>query len=74
MFKKISCIILGVIFTILGIIGLILPVVPQIPLLAAALFCFCEASDKLKSKVKNSRIYRKYIKENAPITPKKKGC
>jgi len=39
----------GLFFLLLGIIGLLLPVVPQIPFLLAALFCFMRSSRRFKA-------------------------
>ncbi len=39
----------GLFLFLLGIIGLLLPVVPQIPFLLAALFCFMRSSRRFKA-------------------------
>jgi uncharacterized membrane protein YbaN (DUF454 family) len=39
----------GLLFSLLGLIGLLLPVIPQIPLLLAAIFCFMRCSTRVRT-------------------------
>ncbi len=62
--KKIICIILAVIFYILGIIGLCLPIIPQVPFLVLGFFFSSIASKKFKEKVMGTNFYKKHIEEH----------
>ena len=50
----------GVIFLIFGVIGLILPVIPQVPFLLISLYCFCRLSDRLKDRIMDHPLYKRY--------------
>lgn len=51
---------LGSVFTLFGIIGLLIPVVPQVPFLLAAAFCFSKGSRRMNRWIRGTKIYRKY--------------
>ena len=68
--KKIICIFLGSILTVLGIIGLMLPVIPQIPFLIGGIFCFSIASDKFKEAVYHSKLFKEKIKPHLKKYPR----
>ena len=61
--KKVICIILSILFYILGIIGLCIPVVPQIPFLIAGTFFMALASKTFKKKITQTQFYKKHLKE-----------
>ena len=61
--KKIICIILSIIFFILGIIGLCIPVVPQIPFFLAGAFFMALASKTFKKKITQTEFYQKNLKD-----------
>ena len=51
-------IILGFLFTIIGVIGVILPILPTTPFLLIASFCFMKGSDKLNNWFKSTKLYK----------------
>lgn len=53
--------IIGCVSTALGIIGAVLPILPTVPFLLLAMFCFSRSSDRLKQKLEASSLYQKYI-------------
>lgn len=61
MLKKLL-VVLGFISLILGIIGTLLPVMPTIPFLFVAYFCFSKGSDKFKEWYLQSKFHKKYLK------------
>ena len=61
MLKKLL-VVLGFISLILGIIGTLLPVMPTIPFLFAAYFCFSRGSDKFREWYLHSKFHKKYLK------------
>ncbi|MBQ6392036.1 MAG: DUF454 family protein [Eubacterium sp.] len=50
----------GILFLVLGVIGLILPVIPQVPFLLISLYCFCRMSDRLKDRIREHPLYKRY--------------
>lgn len=61
--KKIICLILASIFYLLGIIGLIIPIVPQIPFFIIGTIFLIIGFKKIKEKILESKLYKKYLKE-----------
>lgn len=61
MLKKLL-VVLGFISLILGIIGTLLPVMPTIPFLFVAYFCFTRGSDKFREWYLHSKFHQKYLK------------
>ncbi len=61
MLKKLL-VVLGFISLVLGIIGTLLPVMPTIPFLFVAYFCFSKGSDKFKEWYLHSKFHNKYLK------------
>lgn len=59
--KRALWIIAGIIFSIFGIIGLMLPVIPQVPFLLAAGFCFTKVSRRFHRWITNNSLYIKYL-------------
>lgn len=55
-------VVLGFIFLLLGIIGALLPVMPTIPFLFLACFCFTRGSDKFRDWYLHSKFHKKYLK------------
>ncbi len=53
--------IFGTVFLILGLIGLLLPVIPQIPFLAASAVFFASGSERMRKKILNNHLYKKYL-------------
>lgn len=58
MMKKILYMIVGCISLGLGIIGVILPILPTVPFVLLAAFCFAKASERLDVWFKNTKLYR----------------
>ena len=55
--KKIIYIFIGCISLGLGIIGVILPILPTIPFVLLAAFCFAKSSERLDGWFKNTKLY-----------------
>lgn len=56
--KKILYIMIGCISLGLGIIGVILPILPTVPFVLLAAFCFAKSSEKSEDWFKNTKLYR----------------
>lgn len=56
--KKILYIFIGCISLGLGIIGVILPILPTVPFVLLAAFCFARSSERLDGWFKNTNLYR----------------
>lgn len=56
--RKILYIIIGCISLGLGIIGVILPILPTVPFVLLAAFCFAKSSERLDGWFKNTKLYR----------------
>lgn len=59
--RKILYIIIGCISLGLGIIGVILPILPTVPFVLLAAFCFARSSERLDGWFKNTKLYRENI-------------
>jgi hypothetical protein len=59
--KKFVLLIAGGINTILGIIGITLPVLPTVPFLLVATFCFAKCSARLNNKLCQTKFYKNHI-------------
>ena len=56
--KKILYILIGCISLGLGIIGVVLPILPTVPFVLLAAFCFAKSSERLNGWFKNTKLYR----------------
>ena len=56
--KKILYILIGCIALGLGIIGVVLPILPTVPFVLLAAFCFARSSKRLDGWFKNTKLYR----------------
>ncbi len=56
--KKILYILIGCISLGLGIIGVVLPILPTVPFVLLAAFCFARSSERLDGWFKNTKLYR----------------
>ncbi|PID67307.1 MAG: hypothetical protein CR959_00815 [Fusobacteriales bacterium] len=61
--NKILYIIVGILSVILGTIGIFLPVLPTVPFLLLALFCFNRSSDRFYNYVKNHKRFGKILRD-----------
>ena len=60
---KVVFLILGILSFSFGIIGVVVPLLPTTPLLLLALYCFARSSKKLEEKLRNSKLYEKYLED-----------
>lgn len=56
--KKIIYIFIGCISLGLGIIGVIFPILPTVPFVLLAAFCFARSSERLDGWFKNTKLYK----------------
>ena len=56
-------IIIGFLFTGLGILGVFLPVLPTTPFLLVALYCFTKGSRRVQQWFMSTELYKKHVKE-----------
>lgn len=61
MIKKLSLIIIGSIFVILGTLGIFLPLLPTTPFLLLAAACYLKSSEKLHDWLLNHKLLGKFI-------------
>ncbi len=59
--KKIIYAVFGTLCLILAIIGALLPLIPTVPFVLLAAFCFARSSDRLNERFKQSKFYKKYV-------------
>lgn len=53
----------GMVFTVCGAIGVLLPVLPTVPFLLLAAFCFSKGSTRLHERLLGSAFYKRHIDE-----------
>lgn len=56
--KRISFVVLGCISLALAMLGVVLPILPTVPFLALAAFCFAKSSDRLNNWLINTKFYQ----------------
>ena len=56
-------ILLGLIFTGIGMIGVLVPVLPTTPFLILASYCFVRGSDKFHNWLKATKVYKDYAED-----------
>ena len=56
--KKIFYVTLGLLSLALGILGALLPILPTVPFVLLAAFCFARGSQRLDAWLRTTRIYR----------------
>ena len=56
--KRISFVVLGCVSLALAVIGVVLPILPTVPFLALAAFCFAKSSDRLNNWLINTKFYQ----------------
>lgn len=63
--RKILYIMIGCISLGLGIIGVILPILPTVPFVLLAAFCFARSSERLDGWFKNTKLYEEWYDETS---------
>ncbi|WP_314018622.1 YbaN family protein [Lancefieldella parvula] len=56
--KRITFVVLGCVSLALAVIGVVLPILPTVPFLALATFCFAKSSDRLNNWLINTKFYQ----------------
>ena len=56
--KRIAFVVLGCISLTLAVLGVVLPILPTVPFLALAAFCFAKSSDRLNNWLLNTKFYQ----------------
>ena len=56
--KRIAFIVLGCLSLALAVLGVLLPILPTVPFLALAAFCFAKSSDRLNNWLINTKFYQ----------------
>ncbi|MBF0954583.1 MAG: YbaN family protein [Atopobium sp.] len=56
--KRIAFVVLGCVSLALAVIGVVLPILPTVPFLALAAFCFAKSSDRLNNWLINTKFYQ----------------
>ena len=56
--KRITFVVLGCVSLVLAVIGVVLPILPTVPFLALAAFCFANSSDRLNNWLINTKFYQ----------------
>ena len=56
--KRIVLVVLGCISLALAVLGVVLPILPTVPFLALAAFCFAKSSDRLNNWLINTKFYQ----------------
>ncbi len=56
--RRITFVVLGCVSLALAVIGVVLPILPTVPFLALAAFCFAKSSDRLNNWLINTKFYQ----------------
>ena len=56
--KRVAFMALGCISLALAVLGVVLPILPTVPFLALAAFCFAKSSDRLNNWLSNTKFYQ----------------
>lgn len=56
--KRIAFIVLGCLSLVLAVLGVVLPILPTVPFLALAAFCFAKSSNRLNNWLINTKFYQ----------------
>ena len=56
--KRITFVVFGCVSLALAVIGVVLPILPTVPFLALAAFCFAKSSDRLNNWLINTKFYQ----------------
>ena len=75
--KKAIFLIIGFVMLALGAVGCILPILPTVPFLLLASFCFLKSSQRLSQWFQQTKLYKKHVyrfKTQKGMTLKAKLC
>lgn len=56
--KRVAFVVLGCVSLALAVLGVVLPILPTVPFLALAAFCFAKSSDRLNNWLINTKFYQ----------------
>ena len=61
--KKVLYVILGCFSVTLGAVGAVLPILPTVPFLLLAVYCFARSSQRLETWFKNTKLYKDNLED-----------
>ncbi len=61
--KKVLYVILGCFSVTLGAVGAVLPILPTVPFLLLAAYCFARSSQRLETWFKNTKLYKDNLED-----------
>lgn len=61
--KRIAFVVLGCISLALAVLGVVLPILPTVPFLALAAFCFAKSSNRLNNWLLNTKFYQNNLSD-----------
>ena len=61
--KKVLYVILGGVSVTLGAVGAVLPILPTVPFLLLAAYCFARSSERLHTWFQNTKLYKENLEE-----------
>ena len=56
--KRVAFVVLGCVSLALAVLGVVLPILPTVPFLALAAFCFAKSSEQLNNWLINTKFYQ----------------
>ena len=61
--KKVLYVILGGVSVTLGAVGAVLPILPTVPFLLLAAYCFARSSERLHTWFQNTKLYKENLED-----------
>lgn len=61
--KKVLYVILGGVSVTLGAVGAVLPILPTVPFLLLAAYCFARSSERLNTWFQNTKLYKENLED-----------
>ena len=61
--KKVLYVILGCVSVTLGAVGAVLPILPTVPFLLLAAYCFARSSERLHTWFQNTKLYKENLED-----------